>query len=242
MTEEFGPLDSREVVGDRIREAGERRPRRRPPWVWALGGAVAASALWTAAVGLLDLGGHKPDALGYRLTRDPCRTMRLPSLETAITPRDADYVTSSGLLRSRALDQVQCSIPLDTSEQTMSEDHWHRNYTVGVTVALHKKTDPGTEFEAQKRVTDLGIVPSVDVRSLPGLGHQAFFIVKDAGHCELRVLAGGAVFSISLSIGQYYESAGDDSTFDNPPDLPNPTTFQRAMVSDMRYLMTSLGR
>ncbi|MER7930550.1 hypothetical protein ABTY96_46840 [Streptomyces sp. NPDC096057] len=246
MAEECGAQDTREVVGDHAREAAQRAPRRpRPPWVWALGGAVAASALWTAAVGLLDLGGHKPDTLGYRLTHDPCRSMRLPSLETAITPRNADYVTSSGVLRSRPLDQVQCSIPLGTNDQTKSADHWHRNYTVGVTVALHKKVDPGTEFGAQKRVTDLGVVPSVNVRTLAGLGQQAFFIVKDASHCELRVLAGGAVFSISLSVSQYYDDdsgADDAAAFDNPPDLPDPTTFQHAMVSDMRYLMTHIGR
>lgn len=45
MAGEFGAVDTREVMGGPDREpVGGHRLRR--PWLWALGGAVIASALW----------------------------------------------------------------------------------------------------------------------------------------------------------------------------------------------------
>ncbi|MFF4903038.1 hypothetical protein [Streptomyces sp. NPDC001068] len=199
-----------------------------------------ASALWAPAVSVYDVGGHKPDTLGYRLEHDPCRSIRLASLGTAIAPGATDYMKSSGLLRSDALDQVRCSIPLDTSEADGKTGGWHMNYTVTVTVALHKEADPGIEFEAESRMTELGAVPSIDVLAVPRLGRQAYYIAADASHAELRVLEGAAVMSVGLSVGRYYDGDGDVDEIGDGPAFPDLSEFRPAMIDDMRDLMASL--
>jgi len=116
------------------------------------------------------------------------------------------------------------------------------NNTVGIAVALHKKTDPSSEFEANRRVTDLGVMAADKVKAVADLGDQAFLITKDAGHAELRVLDGAVVLSLSLSATSYYEGGSDTDEFGEEPDLPDVSAYRSAMINDMRDLMASLKR
>jgi hypothetical protein len=150
----------------------------------------------------------------------------------------------SGLLEHASLDQLQCFIPLrpKSGDAAGTENGWSTGYTVGIAVALHKKSDPGAEFEARRRVTDLGVVPEAAVAVVPNLGDKAYLLTRD-GDVQLRVLEGGAVLSLNLSASTYYQSddGGDeDGPVGEGPAIPDLSTYRRAMISDMLDLMSSL--
>src|SRR4051812_24371340 len=147
MTGGVGTGEGSEAVGD-----SDRRPvgqRRGPwPWLWALGGAAASSVLGAAAVLHFGGGSAPPDALGYRHDQPFCPASRLASLRGASAPKDARSLSDSGLLKHPALDQVQCFVTLKPEARAgKSQTGWSISYTVGITVALHKNTDPRGEFE-----------------------------------------------------------------------------------------------
>ncbi|SCF71980.1 hypothetical protein [Streptomyces sp. Ncost-T10-10d] len=241
MAGDFDGVETREVLGDFDREfVGKRRPRR--PWLWALGGMVMASVLWAAALFLYGLGDRKPDMHGYQLDQDPCPSLQLKSIGDAIAPREPTTKVESRLLNHAVLDQIQCFVPLRSRAGAERPGNgWSIDYTVGITVALHKKTDPGAEFEARRRVTDLGVDPEAKLETVPNLGDKAYLLTRDDGNAELRVLEGGAVLALSLSAFTQYQ--GDDYNEDEPgdePDIPDLSPYQSAMISDMRDLMSSL--
>lgn len=231
-------LESHDIVGDVVqRDAGPRT--RRKPWLWALAGAAAASALWSAAL-LPGFAHHGPDARGYRLDGYHCTTARMPALEKQIAPRETTGAADTEHLKDAAVDQLHCSVQLQTAGNDRPGGHWAVNHTIGIGVVLHKKTDPGLEFAADQRVTDLGVVAAGAVRTVSGLGDKAVMIAKDSGHWELRVLDGAVVLSLSLSATNYYESAGEADEIGEAPELPDMSTYGPAMIADMRELMSSL--
>ncbi|MFJ8887295.1 hypothetical protein ACIRJR_28340 [Streptomyces sp. NPDC102402] len=243
MAGEFGTVDTHEVMGGFDREpAGVRRPRR--PWLWALGGAVTASALWAASLFLYDVGDRKPDLHGYRLGQDPCPAVQLKSIGVALAPREPTTKVDSGLLNHAALDQIQCLLPLRSRAGTeRAESGWSIEYTVGIMVALHKKTDPGAEFEARRRVTDVGFDPEARLETVPDLGDKAYLLTRDESNAELRVVEGGAVLSLTLSaFTQYMSDDHGEVDAGEGPDIPDLSPYRSAMISDMRDLMSSLKR
>ncbi|MGW0858432.1 hypothetical protein [Streptomyces sp. NPDC002690] len=221
------------------------RPARRrdlKPWLSAVAGAAVASAVWAAAVFSYGLGDEKPDASAFRLPGGFCRSVGLTSLGTSIAPPETDGVVDSGLLKYPALDQVHCAIPLGGGREEEPAGPWFTVHSVDVTVAVHKESDPGKEFEAQQRVTNAGIAPTDAVKPVPDLGDAAFMIAEDAGHSELRVLDGAAVLSLTLSVSHYYKGDGRYEGFDDEPALPEQSDFWPAMIKDMRDLLAAVRR
>ncbi|MFF9071456.1 hypothetical protein ACF1BP_09720 [Streptomyces sp. NPDC014735] len=242
MTGDFAPTDSREVMnGFGSEPAGESGKHR--PWLWALGGAVMATALWAGAFFLYGLGDRRPDLHGYRLDKNPCPSLRLKSLGAAIGPREkAD--TGPRLLNHAALDQTRCFISLrPTGAIDQPGKGWSINYGVGVTVSLHKESDPGAEFEALRQVTDTGIDPEAKLETVPNLGERAYLLTGDDGSSELRVREGGAVFSLNLYVfTQYMDDGSHVQRTDDEPEVPKASAYHSAMISDMRDLMATLKR
>jgi hypothetical protein len=242
MAGEIGAVETPEIVSDLDRRPTGPRGSR-SPWLWALGGMVAASALWAAAVFHYGLGSPRPDARGYHLNHDPCPSMKLASIESAITPRDSAGLTDSGLLKDPALDQVQCFVSLQPETNAkQSKPGWFLYYTVGITVEQHKKADPRAEFEARRRVTDLGVVPEDSVKVVTHLGDKAYLVTRSLGDTELRVVDGGTVLSLHLSAVPHYEGDGTGDQIGDGPDTPDLSSYQQAMINDMRDLMASLKR
>jgi hypothetical protein len=240
MAGDFGAGETREVVGDFGREpVGGLRPGR--PWLWALGGVAVASALWAAALFLYGFGDREPDMHGYRLNEDPCPTLRLKAIGAAIAPKESTEEAAAGLLNHPALDQIQCFIHLQSPAGAARPGKgWSFDYTVGITVALHKKTDPGAEFEAQRGVIDGGAYPEAKLEAVPNLGDKAYLLIWDDGS-ELRVLEGGAVLSLRLHVVTQYESDDEgEGAAEDSPDIPDLAPYQSAVISDMRDVMSSL--
>lgn len=238
MAGEFEASAASEVlVHSGPRPAGDRPPRVPRPrgrWVWALGGAVVASAVWGA---VLFAGGSRdgaPDMHGYRLGKDPCGAVGLKSIGAAIAPRGPETEFGTEMLRHSALDQAQCWIPLRTEAGSSVE------YTVTVKVALHKKSDPGAEFEAGRSMTDFGVAPETEVEVVAELGDKAYLLSFEDGQQELRVLEGGAVLSLRLTANTGYWSGDDGEPPADKEEQPDLAPHKAAMISDMRDLMTDL--
>lgn len=224
-----------QALGDRP----PRAPRPGSKWLWALSGAVVASAVWGAVVFADGSRDGAPDMHGYRLGQDPCGAVGLKSIGTAISPREPGTRFEAGMLRHDALDKVQCDIPLRAEGgQQRSETGWYVHYAVTVKVALHKRTDPRVEFEAGRGATDLGAAPEAEVEALPGLGDKAYLLSLEGGEQELRVLDGGAVLSLGIKASLNWEDDGQPP--DDAVELPDLAVHKAAMISDMRDLMTDL--
>ncbi|WP_405403364.1 hypothetical protein [Streptomyces sp. NBC_01104] len=245
MTGGFDAPDDREVLDLAAPPPADRAPRTPRRWakgLWALGGAVVASALWATAFVVYAPADRTPDLHGYRLDRDPCPDIRLKSIGAAIAPREPEDPIDSRMLRHAALDRTHCLISLRPEGGEAQEDEgWSLHYSVAITIALHKETDPRAEFEAGRNETELGVDPQTEVEEVPDLGDRAYLLSMEDDACELRVLEGGAVLSLRLAA---YASYNDDGN--GPPmsggdeEVPDLAPYQPAMISDMHDLMAGL--
>lgn len=212
---------------------------RRYPWVWALGGIVVASAVWTGVLRGLDDGTDEPDLHGYHLTDSPCSGQNLQPLvdrmgATALTSDNGPVSTGS------TLDHVSCSLYGDRT----NGDGWVTSYTVSVTVDLHRKTDPRTEFEDATKVAVSApnatlfdgkvYVPRSDQRTRPlsGLGDRAYLTTGPFGQ-SVNVLHGGGVFAITVNANNQWNGTG------NPPANADGSP-KRPILVDTRPLASDL--
>lgn len=125
-----------------------------------------------------------------------------------------------------SLDWAYCAHSAPYAEGRLS-------YGAEVSVQLHKKTDPRTEFGADpSALMGMGRMASSggEVEQVPGLGERAL-LTRRVGGSRLEVLDGGAVFSLTV---EWYGGQG-------APD-PDEAAVQAAMVEDMRALMASLRK
>ncbi len=238
---ESGAGHTMEVMdhSDRERGTGGRRP-----WPWALGGAVMASVLWAAAWYAYGVEDRPPDLRGYRLVDDLCADLPLKSIGAAIAPRRTTAEAESWTSRHEALDRIRCGVPLESRPAgERATGRWSVEYTVSVTVELHKKTDPGPEFEARNRDTGPGAEEEPRPESVPDLGDTAFLRTSDDYGTELTVRDGGAVLTLYVSSYiSYQDDDGDGETDEGEPDVPETAPYRSALISDMRGLMAELKR
>ncbi|MEU6980823.1 hypothetical protein [Streptomyces sp. NPDC046371] len=199
-------------------EPARRGPRR--PWLWALGGAVVASAVW--AGGLVAYGrqedGRGPDLKGYRLGVDPCGRAKLDGLASAFGRRGEP--TNPITVEQPALYRAQCMVPLEGKPLF---------YEVQVTYTVHRVTDPGPEFEAL--LND----PLEGGEQVSGVGEVAEF-TNGGGQTSLRVLDGQAVIELTLSPNLMYDGVGPPP---EPPEL-DPAATRTFLVEDVTALMAAL--
>ncbi|WP_031085578.1 hypothetical protein [Streptomyces sp. NRRL WC-3549] len=219
-----------------------RVPGSPSPWRWALGGAVVASVLWAASWYAYGTGDRAPDLHGYRLDDGLCAELPLTSLGAAIAPRQPPGEGEAWVARHEALDRQQCSVPLASVPLGEGESGgWSRDFTVSVVVELHKKTDPGPEFEARARDTGRDGGDEGTLEAVPDLGDTAFLRTSEDGSAELSVREGGAVFVLDVSSVTSYMSDDEyGEALDVEPDAPETAPFQPALISDMRGLMDRL--
>ncbi|MFD7836075.1 hypothetical protein [Streptomyces sp. NPDC059761] len=199
---------------------GVRGPRR--AWLWALGGAVLASAVWAGVLAAQDRFGDPAPQIAYRHAEDLCK-VRLTAVSASTTQLTGDYARHN---EHPALDWAYCAHSAPYVEGRLS-------YGAEISVQLHKKTDPRTEFGADPAsLMGMGRMASSggEVEQVPGLGERAL-LTRRVGGSRLEVLDGGAVFSLTV---EWYGGQG-------APD-PDEDAVQAAMVEDMRALMASLRK
>ncbi|MFJ8657810.1 hypothetical protein [Streptomyces sp. NPDC093795] len=167
-----------------------RPPRTRRPWLWALGGAVVASAVWGG--GLYAYGQRTeagPDLGGYKPVADLCDVAELKALGAVLGKKSQD---GAGLgVDEPAMSESSCMVVFGPSETGQSVD---------VTYTLHKRVDPEPEFAVRARQN--GVIQELD-----GIGEQAFFDSHSGEGGTLRILDGQAEITINL-YRQYHEVNG----------------------------------
>ncbi|MBT2478059.1 hypothetical protein [Streptomyces sp. ISL-94] len=197
-------------------------PSTRPParpWLWALGGAVLASAVWVGALAAQNRFTTGP-RIDYRHSEELCKEAPLTTLGSL----------AGGFEKGRqrhgegpALDWSSCTYePMRTERRA--------GYYGRVQVDLHKKTDPGPEFGAQPGLSlFMDVVPG-EAEQVPGLGERALI----SGHAmepRLQVLDGGAVFTLTV---QWFGQDGDAEADED--------ALTSAMIEDMRALILALKK
>lgn len=213
-------------------------PAGRGHWTWALGGVVVASAVWAGSLYVSGVRRHEtPDLHGYRLDLNPCAGSTLKPLADAIGGVGTEG-TPTQSRRGPALDQIRCSL----ATESQAAQGWTTRYSAAVSVDLHKSTDPRAEFEDQRRLEDPSLNVAESIESVPGLGDQAYVLILSDTNEELKILHGGAVFTLTL--GAYDTNAigpGATSPGDAPPP-PDLERFQPAMIAAARNVMAALRR
>ncbi|MDT9684702.1 hypothetical protein RND61_21975 [Streptomyces sp. TRM76323] len=203
---------------------GRGGARYRRPWLWALGGALGASALWAA--GLTAYQTRGPDLGGYRATEALCAEAPLSALVTALGERGA--TTGADTYEHPVLDRAYCSVQLGEPPT---------GYDASLRYQLHKESDPGPEFGA---VQGRAAVPGEPApEPVPGLGDEAYFSVSGGTYAELVVLDGPAVIGLSVStaLHEYLDDTGDPPAESTHAPLDGVKEF---MVEDVRALMERL--
>ncbi|MEV7087325.1 hypothetical protein AB0O07_15710 [Streptomyces sp. NPDC093085] len=209
--------------------------RPRPPWQWALAGALAASVLWAGGVGAYHyLSG--PDLRGYRATSNLCDSARLSALTRTLGPK---VLPHGGADESDAADRSLCRVQL-VRPSSPTGGKVSSPAIVEILYTLHKKTDPAPEFDQMSADLQPEGYEPVTSTPVPGLGDRALMVTSPSYVSpSLSVLDGGVV----LSIGVYEGSSNmiDPLTGEyqrtEPLDLSD---IKGDLVDDMRDLMVAL--
>ncbi|WP_306327802.1 hypothetical protein [Streptomyces venezuelae] len=199
-----------------------RPPRARRPWLWGLGGAVLASAVWGG--GLLAYRSTTepgPDLRGYGPVDNLCGTVELKALAGVLGKRSEDG-TSPGL-DDPAVYETSCSVTFGPPES---------GYSVALSYTLHKVTDPEPEFAPRAKYYQVGTL-------VEGLGEQAFFDSRGDQGGELRVLDGQAELTMSIYENHNVDPDGNPVQQTKPIDL---TGIDVPMTQDMMAVMATLKK
>ncbi|MFE7134952.1 hypothetical protein ACFVIM_29245 [Streptomyces sp. NPDC057638] len=214
------PEPSEEPSSDGTATATAPAPGLRRPWWWALGGAVLASAVWAGAFFLYAPDDAGPGPRNHREVGNLCQEATLTSLTGALGEAEHREPTE---FRHADRDMVICSVNFGKVDASVS---------VQLTYTLHKRTDPGLEFDAavSGQVARLG--EPLRVTRVEGLGERAYS-VEGLGQASrvLHVLDGQAVLAMDIHSG-FNPEAGAQQT--------DVSGLRPYMIEDVRRLLARL--
>lgn len=187
------------------------KPRRKPGWLWALGGAVAASAVWggtLAATGRL--WPESPDLAGYAYPDDMCEAADTGAFQADLEPAEvSDWPQELGY-QDEALDFGSCTVWLrpiggrDANYVYLTyEATWHKSSDTAdefgpslVGMEQYGEDDEDNEYASEK---------------LTGLGDESYLVYRtDASTGALNQATLGVRegwFEFSLTWSSYLDSA-----------------------------------
>ncbi|MFF3841913.1 hypothetical protein [Streptomyces sp. NPDC001930] len=213
------PYPTTEVLTE---EQAPRPPRPRRPWLWALGGAVVASAVWGGALYAVQRGEEPgPDMRGYKAVKDLCETAKLGALTSILGKRSSD--TEADLAEDPALETRHCPLMFGSPET---------GYSGGVEYTRHLVTDPGPEFDARAK--------RFDMEPYQGLGEKAYLQVDGEFGAQLLVLDGQVEIEINFSsMSSWDQDTGEVVRDGKPIDLSG---IEIPLAQDMLALMAALKK
>jgi hypothetical protein len=135
-----------------------------------------------------------------------------------------------------ALDQIRCTLSVTSPIPHVGT----ARYEAFVTVDLHKKTDPRPEFEDQHAIDAADLTPAETATTVSGLGDLAYVLTVSEQRQQLKVLHGGAVFTLTVT-GYNTLTVSDDTLnalHGRSLSTPDLREFQPALIGAMRNVMT----
>ncbi|MFE6850548.1 hypothetical protein ACFVDH_07125 [Streptomyces sp. NPDC057674] len=215
--------ESTEVLTE---ERAPRPPGPRRPWLWALGGAVVASAVWGGALYAVQRGEEPgPDLGGYTSVlreEELCELAKLKALGGILGKRNVDG--NGPVMDEPAISEASCSAGFGPEEASQ---------TVEVRYTLHKVIDPAHEFEAKAR--QAGILRRID-----GIGEQAWFDDASGQGGTLWILDGQAEIELSLYWQVPYDESGNP--IDDAVEQPDLSGIDVPMSQDALALIAALKK
>ncbi|MFJ5799845.1 hypothetical protein [Streptomyces decoyicus] len=224
-------------------------------WLWAIGGAVAASAIWGSV--LFATGGFSseptPDLAGYAYTGDLCADTSLTPFQdahfktkanTGTASKDANPQHSGTQLKT--LDTMTCNVSFEQENAGSSaySSTWLYN-----TATLHRGSDPAPEFadgyrSYEKQDASVGY----RVEAVAGLGDEAYLVTrKDEGgtsnssYVILGVRDGWMTYQSTWSSYASSSSSGSDSG-KQPTATEVATMLKTSATETLKRLQNSRSR
>ncbi|MEU6816656.1 hypothetical protein [Streptomyces sp. NPDC046860] len=166
--------------------------------LWAVVGAVAASAVWAAGVLLIGATAGAADLRGYAAPSDLCSRADYSSFKDEYSATDSSPTHNS--LKDGALDESYCSASLKKPGSSYADAY------LTLQVDLHKKTDPGPEFTASWKNYEESHT-GYDVGRVEGIGDEAYLVTRDttsgtssgSRYATLAVRDGWVTYTMSYS-------------------------------------------
>ncbi|WP_327291172.1 hypothetical protein [Streptomyces sp. NBC_01198] len=203
--------------------------------LWAVVGAVVASAAWAGGVLVLGKDSGKADLRGYTSKRNLCDSSDLTAFKTTYPKPDKSPTSYTSDRPSMV--QMYCSESLDKEDSSSSDTSYSYSY-VSIEADLHRKSDPGPEFgDHWKSFEDHGSAPDdkYTTTAVDGFGDEAYLVTQDtvisAGEGEsgsrqvvLAVRDGWMTFTLSWN---GYASSLDE-TDDKIPTVERATDWVKA--------------
>ncbi|WP_405675916.1 hypothetical protein OG292_12465 [Streptomyces sp. NBC_01511] len=220
-------------------------PPRQRPWVWGLAGVLVTSAVWSGGLWAYDRAG--PDLQGYEVSRNLCLDAELSALSAGVGRKQDPFAAVS---EDTALDQAVCTVNLVPKRSKRPEGtEGHPAPTVrayaDITYTLHKKTDPGPQFDASLIAPTGQGAGKRTLKLVPGVGERAYLVSQAEGDAPtLEVLDGQAVLSLSVGHMRDYNDVDPlDSDFEIDDEaVVHLGGLEPAMVEDMLALMDALKK
>ncbi|MEW1777056.1 hypothetical protein [Streptomyces sp. NPDC086777] len=186
--------------------------------LWAVVGAVVASAAWAGALLLTGGFGSSADLRGYRAPANLCSSADYSSFKDEYPVDDSS--PTKNVMKDPALDQSFCSLSLKKTSSSYGDAY------LSMEVDLHRKTDPAPEFTATwKNYGDSH--SDYDVTPVQGIGDEAYLVTQDTSkgsttsgsrYATLAVRDGWTTFTMYYSA--YFSSYDSDT---DPPTLDDVT-------------------
>ncbi|MFF4394988.1 hypothetical protein [Streptomyces sp. NPDC001480] len=198
--------------------------------LWAVVGAVVASAAWAGGVFLIG-GKDSADLRGYSAPTNLCSGGDYSSFKDEYPDNDTSPTHNS--LKADALDEGYCSLSLKKTGSSYADAY------LTVQMDLHKKTDPGPEFTATWKNYD-NSHSGYDVQNVNGIGDEAYLVTQDttsgsssgSRYATLAVRDGWMTYTMSYSA--YLSSYDADK---DPPKLDEVSDW---LKSDTKATLENL--
>jgi hypothetical protein len=162
--------------------------------LWAVVGAVVASALWGGGVLLFGKDSSpKADLRGYQLVSKLCDSVDLSAFKSTY-PKDDDDPTQY-TAKTPTLDEMYCDESLQQESETYPDSY------VYVEVDLHKKTDPSGEFADSWR-SYTQHTDHYTVTPVKGYGDEAYLVsdtTTSSAYVTLAVRDGWVTYTMQWS-------------------------------------------
>ncbi|WP_301127373.1 hypothetical protein [Streptomyces cacaoi] len=218
-----------------------------PRWLWALGGAVLASAVWAAT--LMGTGALKDEEsaknggrahfAGYRFHHDMCETAKIASFTDKYEMAEFDQSEDPDgwSTRQKGLDSSLCSRTLHEPD---NDSDFPPAVYVTTTVTWHKRSDPSGEFASQLRSYEdqEDKTSTYTIEPVEGLGDEAYEVIKKRGRTVgsmiLAVRAGWMTYEMRFS----WMGGGPDEHF----EPPSRKKLHDMMLSDTRATLAALKK